>query len=178
MTFSAIVVSHANERGLRNILGQLRYQTRPPDETIVFFSGDGYDAVRLREHFPEAAFSRVPDENDWGHGKRDRGIAAASCSWIGFFNDDDTYDRRYLERMLAASDGHDAVYCAWNEQPSCDFRLTHSTAGNFVCRTDLAREAGWTDRVYEADGLFIERLNALTTRVARVNTLLYHHNVQ
>lgn len=177
-TFSAVVVSHSNETGLRYILGNLRYQTRPPDETLVLFSGEGYDLARLCEQFPEAVFFRQPDRGDWGHAKRDKGIRLVTGEWVGFFNDDDSYDRTYLERMLAEETEADVVYCAWNEQPSAPFAITRSTAGNFVCRTELAREAGWTDRHYEADGTFIERLKALTDRIVRVHTILYFHNVQ
>lgn len=178
MTVTAVVCSHANPSGLRHILGQLRYQTRPPDETIVLCS-DTPDVARLREEFPEAEFLERPNREDWGHEKRDEGLCRATSDWVGFFNDDDSYSRRYLELMLsAASTDVDAVYCNWNEQPDVGFHLASSTAGNFLVRRGVGRQAGYTDRVYEADGLFINRVSRLADRIVRVDEILYHHNVQ
>lgn len=177
MTFTAVVVSHANERGLRTMLGNLLYQTRKPDEIVVVCS-DTDDLARLSEDFPGVVFLNAPDRGDWGHEKRAVGLDVASGEWIGWFNDDDSYDVAYLERLLAHEEDGDAVYCAWNEQPHCEFRKYQSTAGNFVCRTDLARQVGWHGRSYEADGIFIDGLVAAGARVVRVDDVLYHHNVQ
>lgn len=176
-TFTAVVVSHANERGLRAIIGNLMYQTRKPDETIALCS-DTPALARLREEFPHVRFLRCRNMADWGHAKRARGLRLAGCEWVGFFNDDDSYSSDYLEKMLRLIDGADVVYSSWNEQPNCDFHITHSTAGNFICRTKLGRRAGYTSRRYEADGDFIEALKAAGARVVRQPELLYWHNVQ
>jgi hypothetical protein len=176
VTFTAVVVSHANEPGLRSILGCLRYQTRPPDETIALCSNTRLPD--LREDFPDVTFLAVENQNDWGHEKRATGLAAASCDWVGFFNDDDSYSLDYLERMLAEAAEADAVFCEWNENPGCDFHIYRSTAGNFIVRAALAKKVGWRSRVYEADGHFIEALNAAGARVVKVPELLYHHNAQ
>lgn len=179
-TFTAIVTSHGNERGLRSILGQLRYQTRKPDETIVFYSrGGAYDELRLREDFPEASFHSRLNRKDWGHEKRAEGVLAATSDWLGFFNDDDTYTADYVEKMLTASNGVDAVWCWWNGRSNgCRFALGDSTSGNFIVRIAVAREAGYTDRIYEADGTFIDRVAALAVRAAEVPEVLYRHNEQ
>lgn len=175
MTFTAVVVSHANEPGLRRMLGCLRYQTRPPDEVLVFCS-DTRDLARLREDFPEATFSEQPDLADWGHDKRATGLAQAGSEWVGFFNDDDDYDRHYIEQMLAEGSAADVVFCEWNENPGCEFRLYQSTAGNFIVRSNLGRAVGWAGRDYEADGRFIEALNSARARVVKVADRLYTHN--
>lgn len=177
-TFTAVVTSHANEKGLRFVLGQLKYQTRPPDETIVFYS-DTPGAARLREHFPEAEFLERPNRDDWGHDKRAEGLLRAASDWVGWFNDDDTYDRTYLEKMLAAGELGDVVYCGWNTKPDCRFVLGSSTSGNFIVKTATARYAGYPeDRVYETDGLFINRIAAVAPTVVRVSDVLYWHNQQ
>lgn len=175
-SFTAVVTSHANERGLRHMLGILRYQTRPPDETLAFCS-DTVGLARLREDFPEAEFLERPNRDDWGHEKRAEGIERAACRWVGFFNDDDSYTRGYLERMLNAADigNVGAVWCDWPGHEGCPFALNHSTSGNFIVRTDVAREAGYTDRVYHADGLFIDRVAAITSTL-KVRECLYRHN--
>lgn len=158
------------------MLGVLRYQTRPPDETVVLASG--IHLARLREDFPDVLFFAERDMEDWGHDKRAKGLRLAQGKYVGFFNDDDLYDRQYIEKMLAAVEegGHDAAFCNWNEYPNCEFRLCSSTAGNFIVRTDLGREVGYTDRVYEADGLFINALVDAGARVTKVEETLYTHN--
>lgn len=175
-SFTAVVTSHAREPGLRHMLGLLRYQTRPPDETLAFCS-DTPGLARLQEEFPEVEFLERPNREDWGHEKRAEGIERAACDWLGFFNDDDSYHRGYLEQMLNAGTAANvgAVWCDWNNHEGCPFALNFSTSGNFIVRTEVAREAGYADRVYHADGLFIDRVAAITSAV-KVKTALYTHN--
>lgn len=178
MDFTAIVVSRAREAALRSMLGQLRYQTRPPDETLVFCA-DTPNVARLREDFPEAEFLEREAMGDWGHTDRAEGVSRAAGGWLGFFNDDDTYDRRYLELMMkAALGGAQAVWCGWTGRdgnPAPAFRLGQSTAGNFIVRADIAREAGYTARDYAADGQFINRVAQLASATVFVPEVLYHH---
>lgn len=177
MTFTAIVTAHAQDPS--KILGNLLYQTRKPDEIIVVMSGDCGDRMRLEEQFPWVSFWSAEDKQDWGHDKRAWGLSIASEDVIGFFNADDSYDRRYIELLMdAIEDGADVAYCSWNTIPRCSFASGSSTSGNFIVRTELARRAGYRDRHYEADGTFIEALRGLASRVDRVDDLLYFHNVQ
>ena len=175
MTVTAVVCSHANPDGLRAILGCLRYQSVKPDETIALVS-DTPDLARLREEFPDVEFLERPDRADWGHEKRAEGLQRATMEWVGFFNDDDSYTRDYLETMLAAGRAADVVYCGWNEHPDCGFHGCSSTAGNFLVRTRVAQRVGWNGRHYQADAEFIEALNIAGVRIARVDRLLYTHN--
>lgn len=176
---TAIVTCHANEQGLRNMLGILRYQTRPPDEILVYVSGVSAAVfARLTEDFPDVHFSLVDDMEDWGHDKRATGLRDATSEWVGFFNDDDSYSRDYLEKMLTAGEGYDVVFCAWNEIPDCEFRGCSSTAGNFLVRTSLARQAGWEGRDYAADAHFIDALNVAGAVSVKVPEILYRHNEQ
>lgn len=178
MTVTAVVVSHANENGLRTVLNNLLRQTRPADEIIALCSDT--DAVDVSSDYPGIAFHVRENRNDWGHAKRAEGLKLARSDWVGFFNDDDSYADDYLEVMLgrAAADNADVVYCAWNDQPHCRFVAYQSTAGNFLCRTKLGQHVGWHGRFYEADGTFIDGLVAAGARIARVDEILYYHNVQ
>lgn len=172
--FTAIVTSHNNDAGLRHLLGNLMYQTRPPDEIIVLVS-DPQDLARLREDFPEVQFCEQENKNDWGHDKRSVGLGMALGDWVGFFNDDDSYHDQYLEKMIR--DDADIVYCDWNI-PNCGFFPGSSTSGNFVIRTELARKVGWRWRHYEADGQFILFTSRQTSRIEKVKERLYSHNIQ
>jgi glycosyl transferase family 2 len=185
VTVTAVVCSHANPDGLRHILGSLRYQTRPPDETLVYCS-DTPDLLRLREDFPEAQFHERPNLDDWGHEKRAEGLDRATSEWVGFFNDDDSYHVSYLERMLAvaaATGGGqtaaaDVVYCGWNTYPACTFTYGSSTSGNFLVRTRFAQKVGYPTRRYEADGDFIEMLNNAGAVKYKLEDTIYFHNSQ
>lgn len=176
-TFTAVVTSHASPDACRSILGNLRYMTRSADETIVLVS-DTPDVARLREEFPEAEFLERPNRDDWGHEKRAEGLARATGTFVGFLNDDDSYSRGYIEKMLTAARQHhaDIVFCAWNEYPDCHFGLGSSTSGNFIVRTSLAQRVGWMSRRYEADGDFINALADATDRIVKVDEQLYTHN--
>lgn len=168
------------------MLGNLMYQTRPPDETLVLVSGvPPHVTARLAEDHPHATFRVCVDRQDWGHEKRAEGLSLARKDFVGFFNDDDSYDPTYIEKMMAAVDGYDAAYCAWNVIPNCDFRLCSSTSGNFIVRTSLAKAVGYpTVRddegrlAYSSDGLFINAIAAHGAVAPKVEELLYFHNVQ
>ncbi len=176
MTFTAVVTSHSFEQGLRHMLGCLRYQTRPPDETLVFCSGT--DLARLKEDFPDVEFHPRENLEDWGHTKRAEGIRLAASEYLGFFNDDDDYDNDYVQRLLYAADQFkaDVVYCDWTGVPDCHLALGSSTSGNFIVRSELARRVGWQNNKYEADGEFIDSLGDATDRIVKVSELMYRHN--
>ena len=163
------------------MLGNLRYQTCPPSETLTYVSGmSAAGTQKLREQFPDVTFTPCENLEDWGHQKRSLGLQAATGDYLGFFNDDDSYTLDYLEQMLgtAARTGADVVYCGWNEQPNCQFHLGSSTAGNFVARTSVAQAAEYRERVYEADGHFIDQLAQKANQVVKVDHVLYFHNQQ
>lgn len=176
MTFTAVVTAH--EVPPFRILGNLIYQTRKPDEIIVFGSDiDPADREALEEGFPYVAFHWVENRNDWGHEKRSQGLDLATGEWIGWFNHDDDYDSTYVEKLLDLADEHDVVYCAWNRIPDCVFGGCSSTSGNFIVRVDKAREVGgWQWRDYAADAWFINALVDGGARVARVDETLYFWN--
>lgn len=175
--FTAIVTSHAFERGLRHMLGNLQYQTSPPDETIVLYSG--YDPgviLRLREDFPWVdQWVERDDLQDAGHDKRAHGLGLASREFLGFFNDDDEYKPDYLEKMLGAAEMADAVFCRWHTGDIA-FRLGSSTSGNFIVRTELAQAIGYPWRDYCADGHFINAIADGTEAVVHVPEDLYSWN--
>lgn len=182
MRFTAVVVSHANEAGLRAILGNLLYQTRKPDEVLVYAS-ETPGLLRVFEDF-DGKFETLavfdePNLEDWGHDKRAKGVWDASGDYLGFFNDDDDYANDYLDKMLAAAEQEQAeiVYCRWNGQ-DCALALGSSTSGNFIVSGALARNVGYRHRHYEADGQFLEDLKAWDPVVAKVEESLYTHNAR
>ena len=179
-TFTAVATVHENNDGWQYMLLNLEEQTRRPDELIVLYSGVDPIHIWGSMKFNRGLWSPQPNKNDWGHDKRAKGLMRAKGDYVGFFNDDDSYDLRYIEKMMIAAEmsGADAVYCDWSGIPSCDFCLGSSTSGNYIVRTELGRQVGYTDRHYEADGTFIDKIREAADRVVKVPELLYWHNQQ
>ena len=150
-------------------------QSRKPDEIIVLASE--IDLSNLREAFPKVVFYEEPDLNDWGHDKRAKGLNLATSDYTGWFNHDDSYHQSYIEiMMMEAEFGNDVVYCGWSKRDQPGFVANQSTSGNYIVKTELGRKAGYTDRHYEADGTFINRISALDPKIRFVNKVLYYHN--
>lgn len=173
MRFGAIVVAHANPEGLRHMLGNLIYQSRPPDDIVVLASGlttNDYSEIRI-DFNDRARMLMRPDPGDKGHAKRIEGIRLTDADAIGFFNDDDSYDIVYVDRMMwEIEHGADIVFCEFttiwsNESNSFE-------AGYFVVRRKLALRAGY-------DKAMILRKrdeHGELPVVAKVPDVLYHHN--
>ena len=174
-TFTAVVTAHADRENLVRALRLLQRQTKIPDEIIALCSK--IDLGGLQEDFPEVRFTEEPDLSDWGHDKRAKGLDLATSEYIAWINHDDSYENQFVEKMMASADvGADVVYCGWSKNSNPTFAGTISTSGNFVARTSYAREAGYTDRHYEADATFIDRLAKLGGKIEFVPEVLYHHN--
>ena len=174
-TFTAIVTAHEDGSAMIRAIRSLLAQTRAPNEIIVLASDIGLSEAE--EAYPEVRFYKEPNLGDWGHDKRAKGLDLASSDYTGWFNHDDSYDKTYIEVMMSeAEDGHDAVYCGWSKDSAPNFRPGSSTSGNYIVSTTLAREAGYTDRHYEADGTFIEKIASRSKSLKFVPKVLYFHN--
>ena len=182
-TLTICITTHDHPKLLHRVLGNFRYQTRRPDEILVYVSrsvdGPQYDLARFREEFPEARFWMTEDFQDWGHEKRAMGIDQASSDYIGFVADDDEYVPEYVEKMMALLESEpnaEAVYCDWSLGVGVQFQFGSSTSGNFFVSVDKAREVGWNSREYAADGEFINAVRDASSCILKVPEDLYHHN--
>lgn len=159
------------ERTVRALLSQ----SRKPDEIIVLASDIDLEAARKR--YTGVTFYAEPNLNDWGHDKRAKGLDLATSDYAGWFNHDDSYDPHYIaEMMWQAELGHDVVYCGWSKAATPDFRHSSSTSGNYIAKVEVARKAGYTDRHYEADGTFINKIAETTNSIKFLPGILYFHN--
>ena len=148
-------------------------QSRPPDEIIVLASDTPCEIAR--KLYTGATFYAEPNLNDWGHGKRAKGLDLATSDYTGWFNHDDSYDKTYIEKMMA-QEGSDVVFCGWNTLDTPEFKLGSSTSGNYIVKTSYARIVGYKDRHYDADGTFINGLADHGGKITRVAEVLYFHN--
>ena len=148
-------------------------QTRPPDEIIVLASDTPCEIAR--KMYTGATFYAEPNLNDWGHDKRAKGLDLATSDYTGWFNHDDSYDKTYIEKMMANEDS-DVVFCGWSKSSAPNFSAGGSTSGNYIVKTSYARTVGYKDRHYEADGTFIDGLAGQGGKITRVEEVLYFHN--
>lgn len=175
MRVSCVVTAHANPTGLASILYNLKTQTLKPFEIIVLVSGMDVPDIGMTIYCE-------PDLADWGHEKRAKGLSLAKGKLVGFFNDDDEYDKEYLERMTDAIGNADIVACNWRSHLSgytLQIPKPHVgriTSGNYLVRTELAQRVGYNHRHYEADGVFIEDLVAAGAKFTHLDELLYLHH--
>src|SRR6185503_5215677 len=142
-TFTAIVTAHDQDIG--PMILNLHSQTRKPDQIKGYWSGDSsYGQAKLfhdeESNMADLPFyaSKQPNMNDWGHEKRDIGLRAASGDFVGFFNADDWYNEKYIEKMMKEAEDCETglVYCWWRSKDQmfapCQPILGSSTSGNFI----------------------------------------------
>jgi hypothetical protein len=114
------------------MVAALLSQTRPPDEIIVLASDTPCEIAR--KLYTGASFYAEPNLNDWGHSKRAKGLDLATSDYTGWFNHDDSYDKTYIEKMMA-QEGSDVVFCGWNKLATPKFWSGSSTSGNYIVKT-------------------------------------------
>jgi hypothetical protein len=156
------------------VLAIQQEQTRPPDEVIVA-------SCCCSGPFAQTADLRLSDRHvdDWGHRLCDFGIRLARCDRVWLVNCDDRYEPTFLAELTAHE--ADIVHCDYTSHLVGGAVLRSSpqvgyiTRGNNVFNRRLAQQVGYTHRVYEADGLFIESLLAAGATHQLVPTVLYHH---
>jgi hypothetical protein len=175
-TLTAIVTAHEDEQNLRRILTDLHeWQVRKADEIIALASD--IDLTALRSEFPKVRFYEEPNLGDWGHAKRAKGLDLATSDYAGWFNHDDSYHPDYiLDMMRLAESGNDVVYCGWSKDSQPKFKSGRSTSGNYIVQIDKGRAAGYSDRHYEADGTFINRIVDKANSIVFCDRVLYYHN--
>ena len=148
-------------------------QIRKPDEIIVLASDINLEEARKR--YTGVTFYAEPNLSDWGHDKRAKGLDLATSDYTGWFNHDDSYDKTYIEKMML-NEGSDVVFCGWSKSYTPSFSAGSSTSGNYIVKTSYARNVGYKDRHYEADGTFINGLAGQGGKITRVEEVLYFHN--
>jgi len=174
-SITVVVTAHADLENLVRILGALREQTHKPDEIIALCSEINLEGIW--QQFPWVRFYEEPNLNDWGHDKRAKGLDLATSEYAAWLNHDDSYDQTFIQEMMESASGTaDVIYCGWSKNHTPSFALGQSTSGNYIVKTSYARKAGYTDRHYEADGTFINRLAELGGKIEFLPKVLYFHN--
>ena len=133
--------------------------------------------------------------NDYGHSLREIGLRRCRSEFVLITNGDNYYAPVFLERMFAKVDKDklDLVLCDMihsherpGERSQTSYKpfvtfpsLNHIDMGAFIVRADLAQSAGFADKSYAADGVFVERIMRSGVRPVRwgkVDDVLFVHN--
>lgn len=109
---SVVIPTRHRPASLASCLQRLAPGTQTLDatryEVVVADDGDTGDArALLTERFPWAAYAAGPRRGPAAN--RNAGVRASRGEWIAFTDDDTLPDRDWLEQLLAASDGVQAV---------------------------------------------------------------------
>jgi glycosyltransferase involved in cell wall biosynthesis len=133
--------------------------------------------------------------NDYGHTLRDMGIQMADTEFLMLTNDDNYYMPVFLEYMFNSirANNLDFVLCdmihshnnpgVYIQQPYNLFKsfpkLNYIDIGNFIVKTSIAKDVGFKDRSFGADGIFVEQIRMRygeRLRIGKVTNILFVHN--
>lgn len=133
-------------------------------------------------------FTILPQRyNDWGHTPRNYGLNNATEDWVVMSGEDNYYVPTFVEEMLlqALPNVH-FVYCNmihnWVRSDYipvyCEPKWGKIDIGNFICRTEYAKEIKLDVTMLQADGKFVdEYIKRYPTKTAKkVDKFLYVHN--
>ena len=147
------------------------------DKIIKYFGGD--DRIR---------FTILPERyNDWGHTPRNYGLEHAKEEWVIMTGEDNYYTPVFVDHMFSRAnpDVH-FVYCDmihnWTNSQyvhiQCKPEWGHIDIGNFMVRTEFAKQIKLDVSNIQADGKFVEEYlqKFPKGKIEKINKPLYVHN--
>ena len=195
------IVCTAYERPvlLMTQLCSLAAQTKQNFNVIVYH--DGYNPLieavvsDFRKLFPNIQTEfKFSDHryNDYGHSLREIALMEATSKYLLLTNDDNYYTPNFIEELMPAleSGNFDISYCNMihshmtYRSPSpigyqplyTQTQLGWIDIGSFIFNTKLGQAAGFSDRGFDADGLFLERMMRNGARAFKIEKFLFVHN--
>lgn len=122
--------------------------------------------------------------NDFGHSQREQGLKYCHGDYMMWTNEDNYYAPVFLEKMLAAAaiTEADFIYCDMIHSHQ-NYRLFQTSPrlgmidmGAFIVKESIAKQLGFTDRDYCADGHFVDKAVALGIKTVKAEGVLFVHN--
>jgi glycosyltransferase involved in cell wall biosynthesis len=150
---------------------------------------DGYSKVK--DYFSDDERIKFTEldgpHNDWGHTPRNYGLRKATEEWVVMTGDDNYYMPIFVQDFLNSveRDTH-FVYCNmihnWTQQQYLHInsmpKLGAIDIGNFMSKTDLAKNIKLDTTYEQSDGLFVEEYLKKYPHgtIKKINKPLYVHN--
>lgn len=132
-------------------------------------------------------FTILPERyNDWGHTPRNYGLEHATEEWVVMTGEDNYYTPVFVDNFLDAVDGDTHfVFCNmvhnWTNFQyfvvDCAPEYGRIDIGNFMSKTEFAKQLRLKTEIEQSDFLFIEEyLNKFKGTIKKVPKFLYVHN--
>lgn len=147
------------------------------DKVIRYFKGD--------DRF---TFTILPERyNDWGHTPRNIGLEMAKEEWVVMTGEDNYYVPTFVDEFLKArSLKSHFIYCDmvhnWLNFEYIHLKskpiMDHIDIGNFMSKTEYARQIGLDVTIAAADGKFVEEYLRKFPEgdITYIKKILYVHN--
>lgn len=142
-TVSAIIPTWNRADLVERILGNLKTQTRPPDQVIVVDNGST-DATQLVAREFSADLIVFPENRGFAEAVN-AGIERASGDWILILNNDVVLEPQWLERLLASAEQENALFAAGKLLRPDDINLIDGS-WDLVSRAAYAWRCGFEKR--------------------------------
>jgi glycosyltransferase involved in cell wall biosynthesis len=191
MKIEFIIPTYGRPNQLMGVISSIFSQTSSDWKIHVVADGmyDGYEKVKnYFEGDERIKFTELDGPHkDWGHTPRNYGLQNATEEWVVMTGDDNYYMPVFVEDFLNLADKEthfifcnmvhnwtNKQYIAINSIP----KLGHIDIGNFMSRTDLAKNIKLDVSIEQSDGLFVEEYlrKYPSGIVKKINKLLYIHN--
>jgi glycosyltransferase involved in cell wall biosynthesis len=192
MKIEFIIPAYKKPHHLMAIISSIFAQTSDQWFIHVIFDGpqDGINdkVVDYYKDSDKIKFTTLPERtNDWGHTPRNYGLAEAKEEWVVMSGDDNYYTPKFVELMLqeVKEDIH-FVYCNMlHNWVNFEYYYIVSAPvkgkidiGNFMSRTNLAKQLKINVKDQLGDGTFVEEYlqKFPTGKTKHITRALYVHN--
>jgi len=155
-------------------------------ESVVNEFRNIYPQIQIKYRFSDNRY------NDYGHSLREVALLDATSEFLLLTNDDNYYTPNFLEELMPAlkSRVYDIRYCNMihchkkyrSHSPLgyhplyTQMKLGWIDIGSFIFNTRKGQKAKFSDRSFDADGLFLERMIANGARSYKSDKFLFVHN--
>ena len=192
-------VAYQRPKLLTCLLWSLASQTSSNFVVTVYHDGHNEEIENIVKSFKSnnpdidiTYYSSSERFNDYGHTLREMALHRSSADYLLLTNDDNYYVPIFVEEILREIDNEnpDIVYFdmvhshIMGDLPNpigyqtliTEPRLNRIDIGSFVFRTELGKVAGFTDREFNADGRFFERMLEFSPKLKKIEKVLFVHN--
>ena len=134
MHLSIITVTYNSLHTLKDAYASLCAQTFAPWEWVVQDGGSSDGTQQWLESLADARISLVSEKDSGIYDALNKAVRRAKGEWIGLLHSDDLYpNNNVLQEVVAATDGHDAIYgdLKYVQASATQQVLRHWKAGTF-----------------------------------------------
>jgi glycosyltransferase involved in cell wall biosynthesis len=175
MTLLYSLISQTNDNWIAHVVADAMYDGL--EKIINHF--DGNEKIKF-------SILNGPHK-DWGHTARNYGLERVSKEWVVMTGDDNYYVPVFVDEFLKIVENNKAsfVYCDmihnWNGNNylaiKCHPSVGRIDVGNFMAKSEFAKQLKLDTSLAIADGLFVEEyIRRFKPEIKYIQKFLYVHN--